>query len=182
MSREITSLSGVIGIGTVTDPYQYAEKRFCLTRSCLEVIGRSDMGIHIHTKSDLILRDVDLISKMKGQVGVTITGLDENRSKMTEPGAPMPKARLDTLSELVNEGIDCYALIGPVLDHLEGNERELADAIISTGVKRAVIDSLNLRPKLSERLDRMGIKGSTEAEKKISQFLLESGIDVERAF
>lgn len=182
LSMEIGSLSGTIGIGTVTDPYQYAERRFNLTRNCLEVIRGSEMSIHIHTKSDLILRDINIISEMKGLVGMTVTGLDEKISKMTEPGAPMPNVRLKALGEFVSAGIDCYALIGPILGHLEGGEREFANAIASTGVKRAVMDSLNMRPQLSERLNRMGIRGSVTAEMKISQFLRDFGVTVERVF
>ncbi|MDR3206303.1 MAG: radical SAM protein, partial [Candidatus Methanoplasma sp.] len=141
LAKELPGLHGVIGIGTVTDPYQYAERRFQLTRECLEVLRKRDMSIHIHTKSDLVLRDAELISRMHAEVGVTVTSVDDRISKMTEPGAPLPEKRLDTIRRLVDAGIDVYALVGPVLDHLEGSEKELVDAVASTGVKRMVVDS-----------------------------------------
>ncbi len=182
LSSELTGLSGTVGIGTVTDPYQGAEARFMLTRNCLEELNRKDMRVHVHTKSDLILRDLELLSSMRGEVGITLTGLDEKRSKMTEPGAPMPEKRLHALRDLTDAGVDTYALIGPVLDHLEGHEGEFVDAVVSTGVHRAVIDALNIRPLLGERLKRMGITGSDVAKERIRMLLLDSGLKVENAF
>ncbi len=182
LAAELPGLTGTVGIGTVTDPYQAAEARFCLTRSCLEVLRERDMPVHIHTKSDLILRDLGMLSEMRSEVGITLTGLDERFSKITEPGAPLPGRRLEALRRLSAEGIDAYALIGPVLDHLEGHEREFTDAIIGTGVGRAVIDRLNARPQLSARLDRKGMKGSDIAKERVRASLLEAGIPVEDAF
>ena len=138
--------------------------------------------MHIHTKSDLVLRDLDLLSSMEGEVGVTVTGLDERRSKMLEPGAPLPEARLRALRELSAAGVDAYALIGPVLDHLEGHEDEFCDAIASTGVRRAVLDRLNLRPELSKRTDRMHVRGSDAALENIRTMLASRGLTVEDAF
>ena len=73
LAREIGGIYGTIGIGTVTDPYQEPERRFELTRRCLEVISDHDLGINIMTKSDLVLRDMDLIGGLKHSVGVTIS-------------------------------------------------------------------------------------------------------------
>jgi DNA repair photolyase len=182
LAKELVGLSGTVGIGTVTDPYQYAEKRFLLTKNCLEILKAKDFRVHIHTKSDLILRDTELIASMKGEVGITITTLDDKRSKITEPGAPLPDKRLNTLKKLTDAGIDTYALVGPVLDHLEGHEKELVDAITATGTKRMSIDSLNGRPQLSERLSRMNIHGSDRAKEKIRSYAMNAGIRVEDVF
>lgn len=171
-----------MGIGTVTDPYQYAEKRFRLTERCLAILKEKDIRIHLHTKSDLILRDIDLISSMRGEVGITVTTLSEKYSKITEPGAPLPEKRLETLRRLSEIGINTYALIGPVLNHLEGSEREFVDAIAATGVKRVYIDSLNPRPLLSERLSRMNIRGSDSAKEKIRRTADDSGLVVRDVF
>ncbi|MDR1954852.1 MAG: radical SAM protein [Candidatus Methanoplasma sp.] len=182
LSKELSGLEGTIGIGTVTDPYQYAEKRFGLTRKCLEILKERDFRIHLHTKSDLIIRDLDLLASMRGEAGITITTIDERISKITEPGAPLPERRLEALRRLVEAGIDAYALVGPVLDHLEGNEKEFADAVASTGVRRICIDSLNLRPQLSERLNRMNIRGSEKAKEKIRRTAEDSGLVVMDVF
>ena len=182
LTKELNGLDGTIGIGTVTDPYQYAEGRFRLTLSCLEIIKKRDFRIHLHTKSDLILRDIDLIASIRGEVGVTLTTVDERYSKMTEPGAPLPARRLETLARLTEAGVDTYALVGPVLDHLEGKEEEFVDSIVSTGVKRMTIDSLNHRPRLSERLERMRIHGSDHSKERIRDLSERSGLIVADVF
>lgn len=180
--RELPGLDGTIGIGTVTDPYQYAEKRFMLTLKCLEILKERNFRIHLHTKSDLILRDAELLSSMRGEIGITITSIDDRISKMTEPGAPLPEKRLETLKQLTGSGMDTYALVGPILNHLEGKEKEFVDAITSTGVKRMSIDSLNKRPQLVERLNRMNLRGSDTARENIRKYATDSGLIVSDVF
>lgn len=182
LCKELPFVNGVIGIGTTTDPYQYAESRFGLTGQCLRVLRDNNFRIHIHTKSDLILRDVDILRNMKGVVGITVTNIDNRASKITEPGAPLPSKRFATLRSLSEEGIDTYALVGPVLNLLEGREREFVDAISSTGTKTVYIDSLNSRPVLSERLARMKITGSSTALEKIRKLASEDGLRVYDVF
>ena len=118
LARELPAVDGVIGVGTVTDPYQYAERKFRLTQMCLEILHDRNRRVHIHTKSDLVVRDLDLLRDMDARVGITITNIDDRISKMTEPGAPLPGARLSALRELVEAGVDCYALIAPVNESL----------------------------------------------------------------
>lgn len=182
LSKELSGLDGTIGIGTVTDPYQYAEKRFRLTQKCLEILKERNFRIHLHTKSDLVLRDIDLISSMRGEVGVTITTVSEKFSKITEPGAPLPEKRLEALKRLSENGVDTYALIGPVLNHLEGFEKDIVEAVVSTGTKRVFIDRLNPRPQLIERLSRMNLRGSDKAREKIRRLAEESGLQVNDVF
>lgn len=182
LSKELVNLHGVVGIGTVTDPYQYAEKRFMLTRQCLKVLKNKKTRIHIHTKSDLILRDLDLISSMKGEVGMTVTTLDDRISCITEPGAPLPERRLNALKELTEAGIDTYALVGPVLSTLEGKEEEFVNSVVSTGTKHVSLDRLNLRPKMTERLQRMNIKGSDKALEELRRLFEDAGLEVSDVF
>lgn len=182
LSLELPNIKGVIGIGTVTDPYQPAESELELTRQCLRVLKEQGFRIHMHTKSDLILRDIDLLSEMEGTVGITVTGICERESKMTEPGAPMPLRRLETIRRLADAGIDVYALVGPVLNHLEGKEEAFVSALADTGVKLIYIDSLNSRPLLSERLSRMRFRGSPSAERRIKDLAQVAGIEVRPVF
>ncbi len=182
LAKELGNIRGVIGIGTVTDPYQYAEKRFTLTRQCLKVLKNNEMKIHVHTKSDLILRDLDLISSMESEVGVTLTTLDNRISHITEPGAPLPEKRLNALKELTSAGVNTYALVGPVLSTLEGKEEDFVNAIISTGTGHVSLDRLNLRPNMAERLNRMGIKGSDRALEKIRRLSEDAGLEVSDVF
>lgn len=182
LAKELANVQGVVGIGTVTDPYQYAEKRFMLTRQCLEVLKRKDSRIHIHTKSDLILRDLDIISSMESEVGITLTTLDDRISRITEPGAPLPEKRLKALKKLTDAGVNTYALVGPVLGSLEGKEEDFVNAIVSTGTKHMSLDRLNLRPKMTERLQRMNIRGSDRALEKIRSLSEDAGIEVSDVF
>jgi DNA repair photolyase len=182
LSSELTGLSGVIGIGTVTDPYQAAEGRFMLTKLCLEELKRRGYKIHMHTKSDLILRDLNILKEMDCEIGITVTGIDDRWSKITEPGAPLPERRFDALKILTDNGVNTYALVGPILGHLEGNEHALVEKILSTGVKNVVLDSLNPRPQLSERLTKMNIKGSDDAKGKMKYLMKNAGLNVKNAF
>ena len=182
LARELPAVEGVIGIGTVTDPYQYAERKFRLTQMCLEVLAERRRRIHIHTKSDLILRDLDLIASMDSRVGITITNIDDRISKMTEPGAPLPRARLEALKGLVDAGVDAYALIAPVMSSLEGREEELLRAIAGTGARTVFHDPLNLRNVDTTRLDRMGIGPSPASRRRLAEVGRDLGLDVRDTF
>lgn len=182
LSRELPYAEGCIGIGTVTDPYQAAERRFRLTRECLEILHARERRIHIHTKSDLVLRDIDLLADMDAVVGVTITTTDDRISKMTEPGAPLPSERLKTVGELVSAGVKTYVLVAPVMSTLENREYELADALASTGVKCVFADNLNMRLVDGTRLERMGIHPSQRALSNLRSRCRELGIHDPNSF
>lgn len=182
LSKEIGPLRGVIGIGTSTDPYQCAEKRFELTRQCLEVISRTGMSVNIMTKSDLFLRDTDILMDMHHAIGVTVTNVDDAVSKRTEPGAPLPSCRLKAMRDAVDSGLAVYGLIGPIMSTVEGKEQELVDAVVSTGIRAVCIDRLNTRPLLGERLSRMGISSSERSVTKVRSLFESAGLDVADAF
>jgi len=178
LGKELTAVKGIIGIGTTTDPYQPAEERFELTRKCLIKLKERKRKIHLHTKSDLILRDMHILEGMDGDVAVTLTSVDENISKIIEPGAPSPARRIDALTKLTEAGLNTYALVGPVLSILEGHEREFVDSVISTGTKRMFIDSLNHRPFLTKRTEAINIRGSEKAKERIRSLATSNGIEV----
>ena len=182
LSKEIGPLNGVIGIGTSTDPYQYAEKRFELTRQCLEVISHKGMSVNIMTKSDLFLRDSDLLSGMRHAIGVTITHIDDAVSKRTEPGAPLPSVRLSAMKDAVDNGLAVYGLIGPIMSTVKGSEESIVEAVISTGVTAVCLDRLNMRPLLGERLQRMGISTSDDSVNRMRSLFVAAGLDVADAF
>ena len=167
LARELPGVDGTIGLGTVTDPYQYAERRFRLTLMCLEILRDRRRRIHVHTKSDLVLRDADILGEMDAVVGITITNTDERASKMTEPGAPLPSARLSALEGLLDAGVRAYALVAPVMSTLEGREADLLEAIAATGAKVVFHDPLNLRNVDASRLGRMGITSSPASRAKL---------------
>src|SRR3954469_11766736 len=99
-----------IAIGTATDPYQPAERRFNRTRTILEVFAR-ERGRHIGmiTKSDLIVRDLDLLREIARAnvfgVHVTVTTLDAKLARLLEPRAPRPELRLEAVHKLSEAGL-----------------------------------------------------------------------------
>jgi len=108
---------GVVGVGTITDAYQPIELEYELTKSSLKVLLSSGFSISIQTKSDLILRDKELLSKYRSRVdvGVTITTMNESIAKLLEPNAPPPSRRAMVLDELSRLGISTWVFLGPIV-------------------------------------------------------------------
>lgn len=110
----------IIAIGTATDPYQPAERRYEVTRSVLEEFAiRSGYDIGIVTKSNLIARDIDILRRVAERnslyVNLTITTLDTSLARILEPRAPRPDLRLETMRRLNTEGVPAGVIIAPVL-------------------------------------------------------------------
>ncbi|GAB4360890.1 MAG: PA0069 family radical SAM protein [Bryobacter sp.] len=122
--------SEAIALGTATDPYQAAERRFQLTRKILTEFAR-DAGrrIWITTKSDLPARDLDLLEAVSRRhillVNFTITTLDAQLARQWEPGAPRPDLRLRALQQLSARGIACGVIASPIAPQLNDDEADL---------------------------------------------------------
>lgn len=147
-----------IFLSSVTDPYQGEEGRYKLTRRCLEELA--DYGyegvVSILTKSNLVIRDVDVFKKLKHViVGLTITSTDDGISRYFEKHAPGVSVRLETLKKLNDAGIKTYAFIGPLLPHFVAQNEELEKlfkALARTGTKDIFIEHLNLAKYIRSRL------------------------------
>ena len=99
---------GTIGFGSMNDPYMPIEKKYRLTGGALEIINHHGFPVHILTKSDLVLRDLETlknISQVYAAVSFTITTADDQLARIIEPGAPPPSARFNAIKELAEEGI-----------------------------------------------------------------------------
>ena len=116
LSKELKKKKpGIIGISTVTDPYQPIEKKFNLTRYCLEQLLKYDFPICIQTKSDLVARDIDLISKFSdAEVMFSIGTLNDNERKILEPYSSPILNRLETIKQFSGEGIYVTVFFGPI--------------------------------------------------------------------
>lgn len=107
---------GSVWISGVCDPYQPLEKKYGLTRSCLEILADTDWPVVIQTRSPLVLRDIEVLEKMKNlEVGFSIGTADDTIRKLFEPYAPPVGERLKALDELYKAGITTYAMIAPML-------------------------------------------------------------------
>lgn len=125
-----------IAIGTATDPYQPAERRYRLTRSLLEVMAsRRNLHLSITTKSDLVARDLDLLQRIREHsdlhVNVTITTPHHDLSRRTEPRAPRPDKRFAAVRALSGAGIRVGILLMPVLPRITDRLEDL-DLLIRT--------------------------------------------------
>src|SRR5829696_5473106 len=111
--------SARVALGTATDPYQPCEGRYRITRSCLEALRDADTPVSIVTKSTLILRDLDVLTKLAQGPGATvyftITTLDPDLWRLIEPGTPPPLKRLEVLRRLSESGVLCGVFLAPIL-------------------------------------------------------------------
>jgi DNA repair photolyase len=153
LSKELRAKKkGVVGLGTVTDPYQPAEKKYELTRSCLELLLMHDLPVCIQTKSSLVLRDVDLLKEFSNmEVGITLTTLDDRVREKMEPFASSVDERLHALSELRENGIKTWVFLGPLMPHITDVEA-LVHAIAAVKPDYVLVDRLRLKEGVWERV------------------------------
>jgi DNA repair photolyase len=119
-----------VWVSGVCDPYQPLERKYKLTRQCLQILVREEWPVVIQTRSPLVLRDVDIIKEAKNvEVGFSITTADDGIRKLFEPGAPPIPERLNALTELHCLGIRTYAMIAPILPGSEMLVNLLAEAV-----------------------------------------------------
>ena len=130
---------GRVWISGICDPYQPIEKKYEITKGCLEILLEHGWPVTIQTKSPLVLRDMELLRKFnKVEVGFTITTGDENIRKIFEVNSPPIKQRIETLEKLHSVGIKTFAMIAPLLPNAE----DLV-APLSGKVDYVLIDKMN---------------------------------------
>lgn len=132
---------------SVTDAYQPLEKRFQVTRHCIELLQKYRFPITILTKSDLVLRDSDLLgNSSENGVGMTIISLDEKVRRAFESGAPSNERRMSALKELHSQGMRIYAFVGPIIPYLSTPSlEELVRQLGDCGVAYLLFDRLNMK-------------------------------------
>src|SRR3954464_7758169 len=129
--KHLRLLAGeTIVIGTATDPYQPAERRFRITRGILEVLAEHPgLSVVIITKSPLITRDIDLLSRINRisdlSIHISLITLDRELARRIEPRSPTPESRIRALSRLREAGIDAGINCMPVLPGITDNPRDL---------------------------------------------------------
>lgn len=136
----------MIGTGSMSDPYMHCETELELTRKCLEIIHRYGFGLAIQTKSDRILRDIDLLDDVnkdtKCVVQMTLTTYDDKLCSILEPNVCNTKRRLEVLKMMQERGIPTIVWITPILPFIndtEDNVRQILEACAKVGVK-GIID------------------------------------------
>ncbi|WOI53756.1 PA0069 family radical SAM protein [Parvularcula sp. LCG005] len=123
-----------IAIGTNTDPYQPVERKFRVMRSVLEVLSAFNHPVSVLTKSDLIMRDIDVLSGMAqrglARAMVSVTTLDRRLARAMEPRCPRPDRRLLAIKALSEAGIPTGIMLGPMIPGLSDHE---LDALMEEG-------------------------------------------------
>ena len=117
-----------IALGAVTDPYQPAERTWQITRGILEVLDRASHPVGIVTKSDLVLRDLDILKRMAERrlvrVAISVTTLDRTIARAMEPRAVTPDKRIDAIARLAEAGIPVTVMVAPIVPGLTDHEIE----------------------------------------------------------
>jgi DNA repair photolyase len=132
-----------IAIGTGTDPYQPAERRYKLTRKMLEILAREGgRRLSITTKSDLVPRDGELLARIARanvlHITFTVTTMDAELARLIEPMAPRPDLRIAALAELIPKGIQAGVFTSPILPDLNDSEVSL-DAVAAAAARAGAV-------------------------------------------
>jgi len=143
-----------IAIGTATDPYQPAERRFEVTRAILEELAQhAGLEIGIVTKSNLVTRDAEILRRLAEKntlfVNVTVTTVDVELARKLEPRAPRPDLRLEAVRQLNLAGVDAGVICAPVLPEISDHPRDLealVKAARDVGAKYIYANPLFLKP------------------------------------
>jgi DNA repair photolyase len=123
-----------VALGTATDAYQQCEGRYRITRRTLEAIVASPVPLVIVTKGSMVVRDIDLLSKLDVHVCMSVGTVSADLARLSEPHASPPKARLEAVRRLVSAGIDAGVLAAPILPGLSDSEESL-DAVAAAAAE-----------------------------------------------
>ena len=142
----------LVALGTNTDPYQWVESRYRLTREILEVLDEAETPASVLTKSPLVLSDLPIFERMRGkrkvQVNLSVPTVDEAAWRSTEPHTPSPRARLEAVAELKRRGIPSGILIAPIMPGINDDPRQIEPilaAATEAGADFVTPIALNLR-------------------------------------
>jgi DNA repair photolyase len=141
-----------VALGTNTDPYQWVEKQYGLTRAVLEVLRDAHNPCSVLTKSPLLLRDLDLFKEIQEvaefSACLSIPTLDEKAWRSTEPGTPHPRKRLEAVAALNGAGIPTGVLVAPLMPGINDSDEQVAavvEACREAGATRVGGQALFLR-------------------------------------
>ena len=148
----------MIGTGSMSDPYMHCEEQLRLTRSCLEIILKYGFGVAVQTKSDRILRDIDLLDAInrsaKCVVQMTLTTYDDDLCRIIEPNVCNTRRRIEVLEAMRERGIPTIVWLTPILPFIndtEANLTALLDGCVRSGVKGVICFDFGLTLREGDR-------------------------------
>ncbi|KQB35267.1 SPL family radical SAM protein [Acidiplasma aeolicum] len=133
---------GIVGISSITDPYNPVEGKYRLTRNSIEILAKNNFYVTLQTKSPLALRDIDIIKKYRNtiDIGYTITTMDENIKEMIEPYSPSVRSRMRALKKFSENGIKTWIFIGPIIKNINDNLNDIYNIIeFASKIKSRII-------------------------------------------
>jgi len=159
LSREKWNKKWTVNMATVTDPYQPAECKFKITREVLKVFLKHHNALMVTTKSDLILRDLDILTNIAKtgflNVVITIPILDEDLRKKIEPKAASIQKRLEVVQKIHDAGITVGVTSIPLFPYISDSESDvekLVKTLSENGADYVIIDMLNFREEARDRV------------------------------
>jgi DNA repair photolyase len=194
LSKELRNKKpGIVAISTVTDPYQPIEKKYNLTRYCLEQLLKYDFPVSIQTKSKLILKDLDMISKFSNaEVMISIGTLNDDERKLIEPYTSSINDRLEILKQFSKNGINTSVFFGPIYPTIKiENLNEIIDTFTNYGASEIMYDKLNKKPGIMNNIINKAPNWKilnydefdyTKIYKEIEKICTEKNIKVSSAF
>lgn len=148
----------MIGTGSMSDPYMHCEEKLGLMRRCLEIISKYEFGVSPLTKSDMILRDIDLLDeinrKAKTVVQMTLTTYDDDLCKILEPNVCNTKRRIEVLEKLSERGIPIVVWLTPICPYINDtpeNITAILEECARVGVKGVICFDMGLTLREGDR-------------------------------
>jgi DNA repair photolyase len=177
LKREAEKLDGeTVSISNSSDPYPTIEAEMAVTRRCLEVLARSRCKIQIITKSDVVVRDIDLLKRAPSMVTITLTTHDDELSKVLEPNAPPSSQRLKALERLSASEIPTSVRIDPIIPYVNENVEELLRDVSALGVKHITSSTYKVRMDNWKRISQ----AIPEKAEKLKHYYFENGEKIAR--
>jgi DNA repair photolyase len=172
LEKEAEKLTGeIVSISNSSDPYPKMEAEKGLMRKCLQILSQHNCKIQIITKSNLVVRDIDMLKKIPSMVSLTITSDDDSMAKIIEPQAPPPSERLKTAEALIANGIPTSVRIDPVIPFVNDNPENLIGTLVSIGVKHVTSSTYKVKLDNWQRLN----KALPETAEKLKPLYFERG-------
>lgn len=143
----------LVALSNSSDPYPAMERNLNLSRGCLHILGERNLAVQMVTKSDLVVKDADLLSGMRATVAVTVTTLDRTIAEKLEPGAPSPKRRLEAIRILAEHEIPVSARVDPIIPGI--NDQDIGDvvhAVCEAGAKHITSSTYKARSDSLKRI------------------------------
>jgi len=166
-----------ISMANSSDPYPPIEQDLGVTRRCLKILLPRGFKVMIITKSDIIVRDVDLLSRGNCAVSFTITTLKDELASIIEPRAPRPRDRIKAIKVLSEAGVPCILRIDPIipgLNDVEEDIKRLVDEAVKAGVKHISSSTYKAKP---DNLARM-VKAFPDKASYWRELYYEGGIRI----